>query len=357
VTVERITSGVPGLDAVLNGGLPKGALFFVGGPPGSGKTLLSEQIAFHQAAQGSACLIVTALSEPHEKLIRHAQDFTWFDWSRVGREIEFLSLYQPVQEQGLSGALDLLVRTVRQRNAAVVIFDGFRGLRDFGGDELDVRRFIFELGGKLGLLGTTTLLIGEYARNEIDRYPEFTIADGILMLQNDLVGVRHERWLEVVKVRGTDYLGGRHRFAIGTDGIVVFPRLAALVTDGNYELGAGRQPIGVAGLDAMIGGGLRECTVSLLLGTRARARQSFPCNTWPRPPDTASAACWLHSTKARSICGIRLRHSAWWSRRYSTAAPSRSCTSRRSSSTSTGWRPASAMRWPKAGSGGLPSIA
>jgi len=265
--VDRIASGVPGLDTVLKGGIPKGALFFVGGPPGSGKTLLSEQIAFHQAAQGASCLIVTALSEPHEKLMRHAQEFSWFDWARVGREIEFLSLYQPVQEEGLSGALDLLVRTVRQRNASLLIFDGFRGMRDFGDDEVSVRRFIFELGGKLSLLGATTFLIGEYAREEVDRFPEFTIADAILMLQNELAGVRHERWLEVLKIRGTDYLGGRHRFTIGTGGIDVYPRQATLVSDASYELGSERLPIGVGGLDSMIGGGLRAHSVTLLLGT------------------------------------------------------------------------------------------
>jgi circadian clock protein KaiC len=265
--VERISTGIEGLDTVLAGGLPKGALFFVGGPPGSGKTLLSEQIAFHQASEGRNCLIVTAMSEPHEKLIRHAEDFEWFDWARVGREIEFLSLYQTVQEQGLTGAIDLIVRTVHERQVSTLVFDGFRGMRDFGGDDLEVRRFIFELGGKLGLLGTTTLLVGEYGRDDVDRYPEFTIADGILMLSNDLVGVRHERWIEVVKLRGTDFLGGRHRLAITQKGIIVYPRQAALVREANYEIGSERLKIGVSGLDTMVGGGLRANSVSLLLGT------------------------------------------------------------------------------------------
>jgi circadian clock protein KaiC len=229
--------------------------------------LLSEQIAFYQAAKGNASLIVTALSEPHEKLMRHAQDFSWFDWGRIGREIEFLSLYQTVQEHGLSGGLDLIVRTIRERNVSLVIFDGFRGLRAFGQDERSVRQFIFELGGQLGLLGTTSILVGEYAREDVDKYPEFTIADGIVLLVNDLVGVRHTRWLEVMKLRGTDYLGGRHRFAISHDGIAVYPRQATLISEGDYRLGEDRLAMGVSGLDAMIGGGLRAQSVTLLLGT------------------------------------------------------------------------------------------
>jgi circadian clock protein KaiC len=264
--MDRLTTGIAGLDRVLSGGLPKGALVFIGGAPGTGKTLLCEQIAFHEAAAGRASLIVTALSEPHEKLIRHAEEFRWFDWARIGQEVEFLSLYQTVLDEGLRGAMDLIVRTTHERHASTLIFDGFRGLRDLAGDELAVRRFIFELGGKLGLLGATTLLVGEYARDEVERYPEFTIADSILCLSNDLVGVRHERRLEVVKLRGSGYLGGRHRFEITPDG-TVFPRQATLVPDADYRLGADRLPIGVAGLDAMIGGGLREHSVSLLLGT------------------------------------------------------------------------------------------
>jgi len=265
--VERLNTGIPGLDMVLAGGIPRGALLIVGGVPGTGKTLLCEQIAFSQAAAGHTSLIVTALSEPHEKLIRHAEEFRWFDWNRIGREVEFLSLYQTVVDQGLGAAIDLLVRTVRERQASILVFDGFPGLRDISGDDLAVRRFVFELGGKLGLLGATTLLVGEYARDEIGRYSEFSIADGIIMLSNDLVGVRHERWLEVLKLRGTDYLGGRHRFVISSDGMTVFPRPATLVREADYRLGEGRLAMGVAGLDAMIGGGLRAHSVSLLLGT------------------------------------------------------------------------------------------
>jgi circadian clock protein KaiC len=265
--VERLTTGVAGLDLIVGGGLPEGSLLFLGGPPGAGKTLLSEQIAFHQASQGRSSLIVTALSEPHDKMIRHAESFRWFEWSRIGREVEFLSLYQTIQDEGLSGAMDLIVRTVHERHVSLLVFDGFRGLRDVGGEELSVRRFVFELGGKLGLLGATCLLVGEYDRNELELYPELAIADGILMLANDLVGVSHQRWLEVVKLRGTDVLGGRHRFDIGEAGITVFPRQASLMREAIYTMGDTRLAIGVPGLDAMIGGGLRAHSVSLLLGT------------------------------------------------------------------------------------------
>ena len=91
--MDRLTTGISGLDTVLGGGLPVGASLFIGGSPGTGKTLLTEQILFHQASQGRRSLFLTTLSEPHEKLIRHAEAFSWFNRRWLGDQIELLSLY------------------------------------------------------------------------------------------------------------------------------------------------------------------------------------------------------------------------------------------------------------------------
>src|SRR4051794_797024 len=146
--MERLKTGLPGLDTILGGGLPRGSLVFVGGPPGAGKTVMSEQIAFFQAALGRHALILTALSEAHEKLIRHADGFPWFDASRLGRQVHFLSLYDALQSGGSAQALETIVQTARQERVDVLVLDAFRGVRDLLGDELALRRFIFELGGQ-----------------------------------------------------------------------------------------------------------------------------------------------------------------------------------------------------------------
>ena len=64
-----------------------------------------------------------------------------------------------------------------------MVIDGFRGLRTMAGDDLSARRFIFDLAAKLNLLGVTCMFNGEYGHAEIDHYPEFTIADGIVWLR------------------------------------------------------------------------------------------------------------------------------------------------------------------------------
>src|SRR5438477_12925445 len=108
--MERLTTGVPGLDVVLGGGLPSRTIVLIGGPPGAGKTVLAEQILFHHAAAGRRGLFLTTLSEPHDKLIRHASGFGWFDPTRIGREVEFLSLYETALARRLGLALELIVR-------------------------------------------------------------------------------------------------------------------------------------------------------------------------------------------------------------------------------------------------------
>ena len=60
----RDATGVPGLDDILGGGLPRGALVIVTGPPGSGKTVLAGQMAFAAAQVGRRAILTTALSEP-----------------------------------------------------------------------------------------------------------------------------------------------------------------------------------------------------------------------------------------------------------------------------------------------------
>jgi circadian clock protein KaiC len=267
ITMERLTTGIPGLDTVLGGGLPASAVVVVGGPPGAGKTVLSVQVAFHQAALGRRALLLTTLSEPHEKLIRHTEGFAWFDPTRLGTQIQYLSLYDALQDGGASQALETVVEAARAQQADLLILDAFRGVRDLVADELALRRFIFELGGQLGVLGVTALLTGEYAREDIERYVEFTVADGIIHLNHGLVGPRQSRTIEVVKMRGSGFLGGLHTLHVDEHGISVYPRHPALARRIDYSMGSERLSSGVPALDAMLGGGFVAHSLNLIVGT------------------------------------------------------------------------------------------
>jgi circadian clock protein KaiC len=185
----------------------------------------------------------------------------------LGREVQFFSLYEAIRDGGTAQALEIIVGAVRARPVELLILDAYRGVRDLVGDELELRRFMFELGGQLGLLGVTVLLTGEYAREDIDRYVEFTVADGIIHLNHGLVLRRQTRTLEVVKMRGTGFLGGLHTLQVDARGVSVFPRHSALARRSEYAMGSARLSTGVPELDAMLGGGPVENSLNLIVGT------------------------------------------------------------------------------------------
>lgn len=121
-------TGVPQLDLVLGGGLPRGALSIIVGPPGSGKTTLASQIAFAVARRGLRVMILTALSEPITSLLAHLSSYTFFDASLIGSTVQLYSLQQFLP-QGVAATTQEILAAVRQTNAHMVILDGFQSIR------------------------------------------------------------------------------------------------------------------------------------------------------------------------------------------------------------------------------------
>jgi len=150
-TPEWLETGVPQLDTILGGGLPRGSLALVIGSPGSGKTIMAEQIAFHQAAGGGATLFLTAYSETHAKLLSHTQGLSFFKPDLIGTSVQFASLLDLLRG-GSEETEDAIVATARSQHASLVIMDGFGGVRRLLADDPGVAQFLYSLGAKLALL-------------------------------------------------------------------------------------------------------------------------------------------------------------------------------------------------------------
>jgi circadian clock protein KaiC len=259
------TTGDAGLDAILGGGLPGGSLVVVAGAPGSGKTILAQQICFANAAADRRSVYYTTWSEPHEKLVRHLRPFSFFDEEALGERVEFVHLADLIAEgDGIDSAAAEILRKSVETSPAVIVVDSSKSLHDVV-DPAHRRQAIYDLASKVSYSDALLVFVGEYALAETRSEPEFAVADGILLLEHEQRGPLDRRWLRVLKLRGADAAPGQHSFRIGPDGLRVFPRLETALPRGGPPLD-GRAAFGIAELDAILGGGLPRGDAALLLG-------------------------------------------------------------------------------------------
>jgi len=260
-----LSTGIAGLDVLLNGGFQQGAIVLVVGVPGSGKTILAQQIAHHRASLGDRVLFLIGFSETQDKLIAHGRDFTFFKGEHLGREIVFGNLIDLLRA-GIEETEDAIVAMARQHRAKLVVLDGFTGIRMSLPDEPTPGAFLYSLGNKLALLGATTIVTseGDLQRNTYE--PEYTVADAIIGVGRVQAGLRDRRLIDINKVRGVAPLLGRHVFTLDSRGVTVYPRLETIVQR-REDWTQGIMPIGVPGLDGLLGGGLTRSTSTVIAGS------------------------------------------------------------------------------------------
>ena len=263
--MNRISTGVPELDLVLRGGFMPGSLGVIAGAPGSGKTILAQQVCFANAHPDAKAVYYTTLSEPHSKLVDHLEGFSFFDPGAIGKSVEFRHLAALGQggEVTMADVTTEVVRQAFEQRPSVIVIDSSKALHESEGPGF--RKAVYELASKVAHTDALLLLVGEYEMEDIKTAAEFAVADAILFMANEATGHADRRWIRVSKLRGSDYLGGRHTFQIGAHGITVFPRPEATLSPPRKEA-EGRLSTGFSGLDEMMMGGIPSGSVTLVAG-------------------------------------------------------------------------------------------
>ena len=265
--MERLPTGISGLDTVLAGGLLRGGIYLVLGRPGTGKTILGNHLAYNHARAGGVALFATILAETHGRMLGHLRSFGFFDQALVARHVHYINVFDELHRGGLRSTLDLFREAVREYRATLLVLDGVALLEAFASSPVDLHLFVYELQTHLAAVGCTAVLLS----NDVDggSHPLGTHVDGIILLADDRVQPRRVRHLEVVKIRGVDYLRGEHEFAITSEGIEVLPRLEATAsrTPPPVSPPDRRLPFGIPGLDAMLQGGLPAGSTTLMIGS------------------------------------------------------------------------------------------
>ncbi len=275
ITIQRLKTSIPGLDDLLGGGLPELSFNLIAGAPGSGKTTLAHQLMFALAAPTNRALFFTVLGEPALKMLRYQQQFTYFDVDKINQSIRFVNLSANLQDGNLDNVLNRLADEVKAYEPSMVFIDSFRSIAT-GGSHLEEggsqqRNFVQRLCMLMASWLATTVLVGEYTLADSHNSPVFAVADGIIWLSQNMRRNSMVRKIQVTKMRGQAPEAGLHTFRISDDGLQVFPR--AIVKQGLERLpvarpsvGVARVPMGVPGLDEMLGGGLPAGYSLLVVG-------------------------------------------------------------------------------------------
>ena len=120
---ERVQTGIRGLDTILRGGFFQGSVYLVQANPGSGKTILGNQICFNHVAKGGRAVFVTLLTESHSKLLAQLENLAFFDASVIGDKLTYVTAYQALEKDKLKGLLVLLRKIVRDHDATMLVID------------------------------------------------------------------------------------------------------------------------------------------------------------------------------------------------------------------------------------------
>ncbi len=264
--MERIPTGIKNLDDIIYGGIPAYSLNLISGLPGSGKTILVQNIIFNCARRGLKSIYLTTISESQLKMVRNLGEFRFFDDRFLGEKLIYGDLGTVLRNSGPEHAIGYITDLLKQHRPDIVVIDSIKVIRDLFFDEKGFRTFLFDLAATLSVWEVTAFLVGEYEEREVSLLSEFAIADGIFYLYGQEEKRFQKRFLRVLKLRGSNYQPGEHLFEITENGIVVYPRLRPEEGELDYEVLPRRKGFGIDGLDEMLGGGLMQGTVALLSG-------------------------------------------------------------------------------------------
>jgi len=264
--VARVETGVRNLDALFQGGLPKGSVVVLAGSPGAGKTILTQQICFHTASARQRVLYFNTLSEPTAKTLRHLAQFSFFDAKKLDTgDMQFVDLGVILRTKGLEQASNLIMEQVKKVKPSIVVIDSFRVFDDLARSKEELRKFGYELAVNLMAWEVTTFLLGEYGAQDISTNPLFSVIDGLFLMSQREQSGEQQRFIQLIKLRGTEHNRDEHSFIITSQGIEVFAPRVTLQREDRGP-GTARCKTGISKFDDLLGEGIPRGSSLLIAG-------------------------------------------------------------------------------------------
>jgi len=274
------STGIPGLDQVLNGGFPRHHVYLIQGDPGVGKTTLSLQFLMEGARLGEKGLYIT-MSETRAELLAVARSHEWnLDSIEIYEQLvgeqelttEDSSLFHAAEVE-LGPAIDRMIAEVDRIKPDRVVIDSLSEIRLLAQSTLRYRKQILALKQFFAGRNITALFLDDRTSETNDMQLQ-SVPHGVIAMERYTpnYGTARRR-LEVVKVRGLKFRAGYHDFNILTGGIVVYPRLIA--AESPQRLSHTAISSGLGELDAILGGGLDRGTSTLIMGPAGSGKSAL----------------------------------------------------------------------------------
>jgi circadian clock protein KaiC len=273
MSIDRLPTGIEGLDTILDGGIIKNRTYLLVGAAGTGKTLFGMQWLLEGVQNKDKSMYIT-LTESANDIIKNCNNFNW-----ETQEIDFLDLspdnipgfaldeyqiFNPEEVEDL-GIWEKIYRAVKDKKPNRLVIDSATQLRYSSMDEYQFRKHINGLVKILNSLDITSIVFFE--PTELVREASTALAvDGIFKLRFDISAsqVTGLRTFEVNKFRGSNFLSGYHALKINNSGIHIFPHV--IEKTGGHLLDHSVLSFGIDQLDNLLKGGLESGTTTMISG-------------------------------------------------------------------------------------------
>jgi len=223
--LERVESGIPGLDEMIEGGFPLPSSILVAGEPGTGKTTMTVQSLFHGAKAGETGMYLTGISEPNWVVQKFLSSFSFFDQSLVemGRVV-FIDMGDAMRRNP-DEVLNALKGEVERYSPNRLVVDPITVMRIAIESQKKYREFLHDFTTFMKAFNCITFLTSEMSYADIPHSLEGYMADSILVLSYPKEENARRKYMEVLKMRGTKHLTGEQAVDINRGGVVIQPGL------------------------------------------------------------------------------------------------------------------------------------
>lgn len=275
--LKRVSTGIPGLDRILAGGLFETGVYIVQGGAGAGKTILANQICFHYAREQRRALYYTLLTEAHDRMIAFLNRLSFFDESQLSGGVNYVSGFKLLETEGLPGVVRNVRDMIARDRPAIVVIDGLVSAEEIAPNNTAFKKFLHEIQ-TISVMFTTTIVLLTNTEAATRLQAEHTMVDGIIALRADILGLKARRTIEVSKMRGSGQLRGMHTLEINEHGITVRPRIESVLREFGFDKRSTtveRRAFGIEGLDRMLFGGLTSNSNTMLMGPSGSGKTIF----------------------------------------------------------------------------------